>query len=225
MTRKQDEIEKAIDLAADEFRTEMPQIQRVVPNIYMRISAIMAELDYIQKGTAKVNGQYRFVSHDQVTEKIHPLLVKHGVVILPTVEESIQDNNRTEVKLLMQFINIDVPTDVVTIRTIGYGIDGSDKGPGKAISYAYKYGILKTFCLETGDDPDQDQSAVYEPVKPLDFEDTMRKVMALESPADVTIFVKHCAENAKMSENAIMEAAIKKPVEFRDAFYKWKKSK
>lgn len=208
-----------------EDKVEMPQIQRVVPNIYMRIHSIMAELDYIQKGIAKVNGQYRFVSHDQVTEKIHPLLVKHGIVILPTVEESLQDANRTEVKLLMQFVNIDVPTDAITIRTIGYGIDPSDKGPGKAISYAYKYGILKLFCLETGDDPDQDQSVAYEPAKPLDFEDTMRKVMALESPTQVMVFVKHCAENAKMSENAIMDAAVKKPVEFRDAFYKWQKTK
>jgi hypothetical protein len=42
------------------------------------------------------------------------------------------------------------------VSFFGYGIDNQDKGPGKAMSYAVKYAMLKTFCLETGDDPEKD---------------------------------------------------------------------
>ena len=132
-------------------------------NIYQRISAIMEEIDYIQKGTAKVAGQYRFTSHDAVTGLIHMPLVKHGIVAVPSVKSLTQDGNRTSVCLSVAFVNIDDPKDLVEIESWGFGVDTSDKGPGKAVSYAFKYAILKMFCLETGDDPDEDQKSKYEP--------------------------------------------------------------
>lgn len=125
-------------------------------NIYQKIVAVMGEIDCIQKSDKKVNGQYTFVSHDQVTAAIHPVLVKFGIVIIPTVETCIQVGNRTEVTLNVSFVNADVPADRFSLVSVGYGIDSSDKGPGKAVSYAYKYALLKAFCLETSDDPDKD---------------------------------------------------------------------
>lgn len=146
-------------------------------NIYQRILAVMAEVDYIQKGDKKAGGMYRYVSHDQVTEALHPQLVKHGIVVIPTVESMTQDGNRTAVCLSVDFINADKPEDRIAILSWGYGVDTSDKGPGKAVSYAFKYAMLKTFMLETGDDPDHDQDTKYEPKK--DLIDT-NQVMALE---------------------------------------------
>src|ERR1700692_169657 len=139
-------------------------------NIFQRILAVMGELSYIGKGERMVNGQYRFVSHDQVTAKLHPLLVKYGITVIPTVEGAEQEGNRTNIKLAVSFINADLPQDNFTVRFLGYGVDNGDKGPGKAISYAYKYALLKTFCLETGDDPDNDVDARYEAVKCLEFD-------------------------------------------------------
>ncbi len=134
-------------------------------NIYQRILDIMSEVSYIQKEDKKVAGQYRYVSHDAVASIIHPQLVKHGVVVIPTVKEMMQDGNRTSVCLLVTFINADAPEESFVVESYGYGIDTADKGPGKSVSYAYKYALLKTFCLETGDDPDQDQNVKYEPPK------------------------------------------------------------
>lgn len=125
-------------------------------NIYQKIVAVMRDIDCIQKSDKKVNGQYTFVSHDQVTSALHPVLVKHGIVVVPTVETCVQVGNRTEVTLNVSFVNADVPVDRFSVVSIGYGIDQADKGPGKAVSYAYKYALLKTFCLETSDDPDKD---------------------------------------------------------------------
>jgi len=140
------------------------ELQREAPlNIYQRINGIMSEAKYIEKEKKQVNGQYRFASHDAVTAKLNPLLVKYGVVVVPDIVEMLQSGNRTTCKLQITFINIDNPGDKFHVTYYGYGLDGQDKGPGKAISYAFKYAMLKTFCLETGDDPDQDSKTVFTP--------------------------------------------------------------
>jgi hypothetical protein len=61
------------------------------------------------------------------------------------------------------FQNIDEPTDKMVVESAGFGIDDQDKGPGKAISYAVKYAYLKALCLESGDDPDEDQDSISQP--------------------------------------------------------------
>ena len=136
-------------------------------NIHQRILAVMAEFDYIEKGKKQVNSQYRYVSHDQVTGMLHPYLVKHGITAIPSVKSLTQDGNRTAICLEVELVNVDNPVDFVRIESWGYGIDTSDKGPGKGISYAFKYAMLKAFMLETGDDPDHDQDSKYEaPAQP-----------------------------------------------------------
>jgi len=116
----------------------------------------MGAVGYIQKGDKKVNNQYRFVSHDQVTGAVRPHLVDQGVVYFASVVEYKQDGNRTEVTVDVTFVNTDDPSDKLTVRSLGFGVDPQDKGPGKAVSYAVKYALLKTLGLETGDDPDAD---------------------------------------------------------------------
>jgi hypothetical protein len=146
--------------------TQKPMNEKpMIKNIYQRIHAIMANIDYIQKGPKKAAGMYTYVSHDAVSEAIHPLLVKHGVVVIPSVKEMHQDGNRTSMVVTVKFVNIDNPDDCFVVESRGYGIDTGDKGPGKCMSYAVKYALLKTFCLETGDDPDHDQQVKFEPSK------------------------------------------------------------
>jgi len=124
-------------------------------NIYQRIHAVMQDVSYVQKD--KKNGmQYSTVSHDKVTAKVRPIMVKHGVVYHPVNLEHRQDGNRTEVALTVRFVNIDKPEEYVDVPGLGYGVDNQDKGPGKAISYAVKYCLLKALGLETGDDADNE---------------------------------------------------------------------
>lgn len=125
-------------------------------NIHQRIHAVMQAVKYIQKEDKKVNNQYTFVSHDAVVEKIRPALIENGIVLEVSVTSHEQDGNRCTVDLAVDLVNIDTPEDRVRTSCFGYGIDNQDKGPGKAISYAFKYCLLKAFCLETGDDPERD---------------------------------------------------------------------
>jgi len=125
-------------------------------NIYQRMHSVMKAVSYVQKEEKKVNNQYTFVSHDAVTAKLRPHLIEAGIVVIPDVKEVKQDGNRTEAFVVVHFVNVEKPEDRVSFTTFGYGIDPQDKGPGKAVSYAVKYALLKAFSLETGDDPEKD---------------------------------------------------------------------
>lgn len=125
-------------------------------NIHQRLLAVMEAVGYVQKEEKMVNNQYRFVSHDAVTAKIRPALIKNRVLAIPRTVSHAQDGNRTEATVEVDFINVDKPEDRITVPMFGYGIDPQDKGPGKAISYAVKYACLKALSLETGDDPERD---------------------------------------------------------------------
>lgn len=131
-------------------------------NILQRINAVQLEVDYIQK-ERKSGMNYSIVSHDAVTAKVRPLMVKHGIVYYPSNMKLGQNGNRTEMQCEVIFASIDNPADSIAVATAGYGIDTQDKGIGKAISYAVKYALLKALGLETGDDPDLDQGAEHEP--------------------------------------------------------------
>lgn len=128
-----------------------------IKNLYQRLRDVMLEVKGINKDKdKKVNGQYGFVSHDAVSGRLHEPLARNGIVMIPSLSELVQEGNRTSAKMDITFINVDDPKDSMTVTYWGYGIDQQDKGIGKAISYAVKYCLLKTFCLETGDDVEKD---------------------------------------------------------------------
>ena len=195
---------------------------KTVDNIYQRINNLMSELDYVAKGDKTVNGQYRFVSHDQVTAKVHPMLVKHGIVVLPTVTKWSQEGNRTVIELRIHFVKSECPTDQFSVDYIGFGVDSGDKGPGKAISYAYKYALLKTFCLETGDDPDNDAKAVYEPPRCLEFDMLLPADMTEKDRGRLTEFLLYSAEAAGKHVEDVKREAVQRMADFLNAFKNWK---
>ena len=131
-------------------------------NLHERILQVMKAVSYIQK-ESKRGMQYSVVSHDAVTAKLRPAIVEAGIVYYPVDIDLTQEGNRTQCTLIMRFVNAEKPEDFIDVVSAGYGIDSQDKGPGKAISYAVKYALLKTFALETGDDPDLDQQVKHEP--------------------------------------------------------------
>ncbi len=184
----------------------------------------MSELSYVAKEDKRVNGQYRFVSHDAVAAKVHPLLVKHGVAVIPSVEEMTQDGNRTTAKVKIWFVNVDNPGEGFHTFHWGYGVDQGDKGPGKAVSYAYKYALLKTLCLETGDDPDVDAKAEYSPVKCMEF-DGLLPYMDDKQRKKLDDYLASCAKAMDRHVEDVKREACKRIDEFLTAFNKWKPKK
>lgn len=149
-----------------------PAPERYEPpaNLYQRLLAIMADLPHIQKsGKADSSvGGYAFVKHDDVTAALQPLLVKHGVFMLPSTREregspfKIGETRnksviwRTVLDLELVLINADKPEEAARTSATGYGDDSGDKGPGKAYSYAVKTAIQKLLCLPAGDEADNE---------------------------------------------------------------------
>lgn len=164
---------------ADKYRGRMDELldhdRDKSANIHQRIHSIMKDVWYVKK-EGEVGSKYKTVEHDDVTRKIRPALVRHGVtakiqdlqVDEPRIVPIEKYNNNsdeyytekhflTQAELKVRFTNIDNPDDYV--ETPSYNIT-KDKQPltlsGKVLSYAVKMAILKTFTLETGVREDTD---------------------------------------------------------------------
>lgn len=162
-------------------------------NIHQRLHAVMGEVSYVQKD--RDVGKYKVVSHDAVTAKVRPVLVKHGVIYYPQNMIHAQDGNRTEVHLDIVFVNVADPKDTIAIPTFGYGIDPSDKGPGKAVSYAVKMALLKALGLETGEDADDGTDVAHKPDVELD------KVKNAPGISEAKNWVREHIRDLETSEN------------------------
>lgn len=130
-------------------------------NIYQRINEVRKEITYIQKdkSVSTGGGSYKAVTHDAVTGMVRAALIKHGIVIIPNLlwerslpKEEGQKQFRHEAGYRFRFQNIDDKEDFFNVDTLAHAMDNADKSPGKALSYATKYAILKVFNIETGDD-------------------------------------------------------------------------
>lgn len=157
-------------------------------NIYQKINAVMKEVAYVQKD-AEVQG-YKAVTHDMLTAVIRPQLLKHGIVV--RVEqlrsELLTRRNAKEGEKMhlysgdyaVHFVNIDRPDDCVSITVNAHANDNGDKAPGKAMSYAVKYAMLKTFTLETGESDEARFSDPYTAEQAEIFHDLIETEKAYE---------------------------------------------
>ena len=68
-------------------------------------------------------------------------------------------NQRADVHTRYRIQNIDDVNDFIEVESNGSGVDTQDKAVGKAMTYAYKYMLLRTFAIPTGEDPDKISSA------------------------------------------------------------------
>ena len=142
-------------------------------NVYQRLNEIRRKVGYIQKD-AKVQG-YKAVTHDMVTSEIRQHLIDFGVMIVPhLITSSVIDTGamtsngtpiiRYEATYNIDFVNIDTPEDKVTVEMEGHALDQGDKAPGKCVSYATKYAILKLFSIETGESDESRQDMKPRPI-------------------------------------------------------------
>lgn len=128
-------------------------------NIFQKINEIRKAVDYIQKDKIVPGGNYKAVTHDAVTGILRKHMIEHGVICVPSLVDSHSDPKEQGAKQALyraqykfDFINADKPDEMVSIVIEAHAMDNQDKAPGKAISYAKKYAVLKLFEIETGED-------------------------------------------------------------------------
>ena len=101
---------------------------------------------------------YKITSWNAVHDVIKKELLEEKLLIIPSVIEHTKEGNLTIVKMSAKIIDTETNDSIVVGDYVGYGIDTSDKGVGKAITYAYKYLLMKLFMLEVGTDEDSEYS-------------------------------------------------------------------
>ena len=143
-------------------------------NIFQRMSAITAEINRVAKNLSVDAGKssYKAVGEADVLEAVKPMEEKYKVYSYPVEREIVESgvvtsestyNGQTRqrnqqfmrLRTVYRFVNMDKPEEYIDVTTYGDGLDSGDKAPGKAMTYADKYALLKAYKITTGDDPDQ----------------------------------------------------------------------
>lgn len=147
---------------SNEIIKDAQSATQAVPNIYQRINAVQRAIGYIQKdrSVSTGGGSYKAVSHDAVIAMLRPHLIDQGIVVttslanVPAFDLPLEGSKQRlfRADFVVSLINIDKPQELVIVTLPAHALDNGDKAPGKAISYATKYALLKTFALETGED-------------------------------------------------------------------------
>lgn len=139
-------------------------------NIYEKINEVMKLIEYLTKDDKVSFGttNYKAISEEKVTTSVRKELVNVGIVIAPieqtmNVTELMRTdksvNQRADVNVKYRVQNIEDVNDYIIVSSSGSGVDTQDKAIGKAMTYAYKYMLLRTFAIPTGEDPDKISSA------------------------------------------------------------------
>ena len=136
------------------------------PTIYRRMSGVMAEVGAISKTQKNDFHGYQFRGIDDVMNALHGPMVRHGVFVLPEVLDSTtewtQDRSgkpQRVVSLRVAFHFHGAGGDSVTAVAQGEAFTNDDKAANQAMSAAFKYAMLQSFCIPTEDMGDADRSS------------------------------------------------------------------
>lgn len=147
-------------------------------NIFQRMLAATSEINRVAKNLKvdiSKSQSYKAVAESDVLEAVKPIEEKYGIYSYPVSRTVIKDEAYTttseydgrksekttffmRLATVYRFVNIDKPDEYIDITTYGDGVDTQDKAPGKAMTYADKYALLKAYKIQTGDDPDANAS-------------------------------------------------------------------
>lgn len=181
-------------------------------NIYQKINEVMKNIEYLTKddkvefGTTK----YKAISEEKVTTAVRDQLVKQGIVIIPVEQESTNKelirteksvNMLTSVHVKYRIQNIDDVNDFIEVESNGTGVDTQDKGVGKAMTYAYKYMLLRTFAIPTGEDPDKISSAETDNKIQKEIEAEQERVISKSKEESLDKAI----ENRKISDETVLK--------------------
>jgi hypothetical protein len=134
--------------------------------VYKKISAVASALckEGISKDGKNQAQGFAFRGIDQVMNTLSPILVEHGLVILPRCINRVCTERPSAKGGLLFYTTVEAEFDFIasedgschTVRTFGEAMDSGDKSTNKAMSAAYKYAAFQAFCIPTEGMPDAD---------------------------------------------------------------------
>ena len=128
--------------------------EKINTGILSKLTAIMTEVDYIQKDARNEHGKYRYASEKAIKEAIHPALAKHRVVFQMNAQAPTCPDGKTQY-VPVEYIFWDADTgESISGNFVGSAHTRDEKGYYAAITGAIKYILTSTFLIPTGDDPE-----------------------------------------------------------------------
>lgn len=160
-------------------------------HVYEAIASVSMALskEGITKSRKNQQQGYSFRGIDEVLNTLAPLMAQHKLVIIPRVieRESIERQTKsggalfyTTVKAEFDFVSA-VDGSKHTASTYGEAMDSADKSTNKAMSAAYKYAAIQTFCIPTEGDNDADATTHEVAPKPKPEKDPKEARLAAEN--------------------------------------------
>ena len=174
-------------------------------NIYEKILEVMKNIEYLKKDDAVEfgNTKYKAMSEEKVTTAVRAQLIKQKLVVFPIEQTVEKSGNITTTNTIYKMVNTENPEEYVLLASSGQGSDTQDKGVGKAMTYSFKYMLLRTFAIPTGEDPDKISS------EQIDYEENLTKKKAkvkelLEATgSDTEEFLKTCSTFFERKINSV----------------------
>ena len=175
-------------------------------NIYQKMLSVMENIEYLNKDdkVSYGNTNYRAMSEEKVTMTVRKELIKEGLVVFPVEQTVVKDGQITTTNTVYKMVNTENPEEYVILASSGQGADTQDKGVGKAMTYSFKYLLLRTFAIPTGEDPDKISSEqIDDEQKIAKIKDIIMKSDASENPIDTTKFLMAIGHKFKKEFKAV----------------------
>ena len=145
--------------------------------IYQLLAKVIAEVPAVAKKERNQAQNFSFRGIDAVVNAVSPVLIKHGVIVAPTllnyVYEQIpiggQGKLAGHARVSVQYTFYGPQGDSISASVAAEAMDYGDKATAKAMSVAFRTALLQTLTLPTDDkDPDQDtyERSTPTPAKP-----------------------------------------------------------
>ena len=208
MARKKSEaVETAAENLESEVQTSLEQPDVKKMSIYEKMAAITDEIGYVAKNM-DVQGKYKAVSEIDVLDAVKKKEKKYRIFSYPYDRKVCPIENMIgkvaiRCEVIYRFINLDNDAQYIDIKAYGDGVDTLDKAPGKAMTYADKYALMKAYKISTGDDPDKEASPDYMPqnIKPQAVKPVVQAIKAPSGkpirPDQVKFINEHISEERK----------------------------
>lgn len=138
-----------------------------------KIALIIGEIGNVPKNGRNTFHKYDYVLEADLTRALGPLLAAHKIAFFPSVVDATEVPGKgakgqdTLATVTLEITIVDGESgDTMVVRWRGQGMDSGDKAYYKAYTGAIKYFLMKTFLVDTGDDPEIDEDAAPQRVPP-----------------------------------------------------------
>lgn len=137
----------------------MPEKEDNRVKLYKKMFKVMEAVEHIEKTThiKYKSTDYKATAEEKITPIFRKEFLKNKLMVFPVEQVSLKSNGITRIDVKYKIVDTETG-ECEILASSGEGADTQDKGAGKAMTYAYKYMLLRTFMSPTYEDPDNTSS-------------------------------------------------------------------